>query len=43
MLSNTIIGLVVYFVDLALLGNNLETVKYHCKKFINVAEQSEDQ
>lgn len=42
-LGNTIIGLVVYSVDLTLLENNLKTVKQHFKKLIYVAGHSEDQ
>lgn len=36
-MDNTTIGLLAYADDLALLGNNLNTVKQHCKKIINVA------
>ncbi|KAL4103846.1 hypothetical protein QTP88_019181 [Uroleucon formosanum] len=36
-MSNTTIGLLAYADDLALLGNNLDTVKQNCRKLINVA------
>lgn len=36
-LGNMTIGLIAYADDLAVLGNNLETVKQHCKKLINIA------
>jgi len=36
MMGNTIKGLLVYADDLALLGSNLDTVKQHCRKSINI-------
>jgi len=36
-MGNTTIGLLAYAYDLALLGNNLDTVKQNCRKLINVA------
>ncbi|VVC36480.1 Reverse transcriptase domain [Cinara cedri] len=36
-MGNTTIGLLAYADDLAILGNNLDTVKQNCRKLINVA------
>jgi hypothetical protein len=36
-MGNTTIGLLAYADDLALLGNNLDTVIQYCRKLINVA------
>lgn len=36
-MGNTTIGLLTYGDDLALLENDLDTVKQHCKKLINIA------
>lgn len=38
-MGNTTIGLLAYADDLALLGNNLYTVKQHCRKLINIASK----
>lgn len=38
-LNNIVIGLLAYANDLALMKNNLETVRQHSRKLISVAEK----
>lgn len=38
-MGNTTIGILAYADDLALFGNNLDTMNQHCRKLINIASQ----